>query len=813
MTFLAPWYGILVVVVLLPWILRGEEGKRDWIQATLRSIVLLLLVLALARPAWLHRDPDLAYQVFVHEEGRPAVENWLSNQREQAEAKGERVIQVEIEDAGISEALETAASSIPLGGRGAITVLSTGETRDWQWGNAIRQLQERSLPVHAVSLPAEEVASLRLLGLESPQTMRVGQEATVIAEVINVGAGQEFQLVDEGDGNLLGSVQQEAAAERAYMKFTVEPPRSGFLRLVLRAGDVALRRTFAVEDPLRVLYLGERWIQGGNRMQDLLGHSAEVIGERTLPADLGGHDVVMLDDFPSANLPEADQERLVEQIRQGGLGLLMSGGTASFGAGGYADTPLAEALPIELMQKEEKRDPSTTLAVIIDTSGSMGGERVQLAKEVARLAIRRLLPHDKVGIVEFYGTKQWAAPIQSAANAIDIQRALNRLDAGGGTVIMPAIEEAYYALQNVETRYKHVLVLTDGGVEAGEFEPLMRKMANKGINVSTVLVGGDAHSEFLVNLANWGKGHFYSASNRFSIPEILLKQPSTSKIPSYRPGQHEVQGRGGSGWWGEIDRASVPLLNGYVETRKRDGAEVLLETEVNRHPLLATWRLGLGRVTTFHSEPVGSGTRSWAAWEDYGTWLARVLSRTAREERHPFAYSAERRGHRVHVRADKLVDGEVLPWLERESNDPSGDDAMPAERVPVPLERQSPRVFTASLKLSPESEARFWAGTASGDTGTDTERRAPVPLVSNALDDVTLALSRDPDERLDLSHLASATDGSWLPFSEAKDFRPVPGGGVDSLVLRRLWNLCLLLALLCYLAELAYRRWPYRTQS
>ena len=50
----------------------------------------------------------------------------------------------------------------------------------------------------------------------------------------------------------------------------------------------------------------------------------------------------------------------------------------------------------------------------IDTSGSMTGMRVTLAKEVSRLAMRRLLPHDKVGIVEFYGTKQWAAPMQSA---------------------------------------------------------------------------------------------------------------------------------------------------------------------------------------------------------------------------------------------------------------------------------------------------------------------------------------------------------------------------------------------------------------
>ena len=87
---------------------------------------------------------------------------------------------------------------------------------------------------------------------------------------------------------------------------------------------------------------------------------------------------------------------------------------------------LAAVLPVEAVQKEEKRDPSCALVVIIDTSGSMGGGRVQLAKEVARLSMRRLLPHDKVGIVEFYGAKRWAAPLQPASNAIELERALNR---------------------------------------------------------------------------------------------------------------------------------------------------------------------------------------------------------------------------------------------------------------------------------------------------------------------------------------------------------------------------------------------------
>ena len=141
------------------------------------------------------------------------------------------------------------------------------------------------------------------------------------------------------------------------------------------------------------------------------------------------------------------------------------------------------------------------------------------------------------------------------------------MDAGGGTVILPALEEAFYGLQNVDTRYKHVLVLTDGGVESGDFESLMRRMSNEGINVSTVLAGGGYHSEFLVNIANWGKGRFYNVPNRFNLPEILLKQPSTTKLPSYRPGQHVVQARGGR----PEARRPPPLVAAFAQRRRASG--------------------------------------------------------------------------------------------------------------------------------------------------------------------------------------------------------------------------------------------------
>ena len=240
-------------------------------------------------------------------------------------------------------------------------------------------------------------------------------------------------------------------------------------------------------------------------------------------------ELTVLCDLPAEELPDQFQQQIEQRVVEG-MGLLVTGGRRSLGPGGYQQTAMAKLLPVSFAQDIERRDPSTTLVVIIDTSGSMAGARVDLAKEIARLAIARLKPHDKVGIVEFYGSKRWAAPIQPASNAIDIQRALNRLSAGGGTVILPAIEEAYYALGNVDTRTKHVLVLTDGGVESGAFEPLIRRMASKGITLSTV--PGRSPERTPPSCRVWPSGVGAASTRR---PIVSICRRSFSSNPRVRP--------------------------------------------------------------------------------------------------------------------------------------------------------------------------------------------------------------------------------------------------------------------------------------
>ncbi len=820
MEFLGPGFLLAAPLALLLWL--GPLAARDARHGALRTAAVLLVVLALARPVTRTEDPS-AHQVVVLDrtesvtaEASAAAADAVRSLAEGLET-GATLHLIDVAPAGaedievpgalridsngstpLAAALDAAARSIPAGaGRAGVALLTDGLATDDPSGadrlHAAADLAARGVPVALAALPGPR-GDLRAVGLDLAGPARVGREATALARL--VGGGQVVRLaLFEGEVEL-ASLEDVAVDGDVLLPLPFTPRASGFLDLRLavevtdgvdpRGGDLVFERCVPVDDPLRVAYLGAR-VQGAPaRLGDLLGDGFEITSD-----GVEGADVVLLDDRPARSVPAERQQSLANAVAEGRAGLVMAGGEASFGPGGYHEEPLEELLPVEFVQKEEKRDPSTTLVVIIDTSGSMGGNRVQLAKEVSRLAIRRLLPHDKVGLVEFYGAKRWAVPIQPASNSIEIERALNRLDAGGGTVILPAIEEAYYGLKNVRTRYKHVLILTDGGVETGAFEPLLRRMADDGMNVSTVLIGPDAHSEFLVNIANWGQGRFYSVPNRFNLPEILLKQPASAKLPAYRPQATAVRARGGASWWGEIERGELPDLDGYVETRARPGAEVIVETAEESHPVLATWRYGAGRVTAMTTEPTGPGTESWSRWDGYGELLGRVLERTAADDAAPFRFFAAREPGGARIVAEA-------------TGDPRAAGTPEALMIQGDGERELGLVQVAPDRWQTHVE---WRGDAALRVEGRSAGSAPRRLVLGATAGGARELQVAPEALDALAESLGATPTSL----EALGATGVPIAELEEPTRRRLreWApLLALLALLAYLGDVAYRRWP-----
>ncbi|MBM4076807.1 MAG: VWA domain-containing protein, partial [Planctomycetes bacterium] len=94
----------------------------------------------------------------------------------------------------------------------------------------------------------------------------------------------------------------------------------------------------------------------------------------------------------------------------------MLGGDQSFGLGGYYKTVLEEILPVRSDFEKEKEKPSLGMVLVIDKSGSMGGEKIEMAKEAARNAAELLGPRDQLRVIAFDGDFFVVSEFQSASN-------------------------------------------------------------------------------------------------------------------------------------------------------------------------------------------------------------------------------------------------------------------------------------------------------------------------------------------------------------------------------------------------------------
>ena len=819
-SFLNPGFFVLLALIPVLWFVPRRIDRP--LQGCLRSLLLALLVTALAQPLLLapgsedhrvvivdrsaslsraqHAEADEVLAELTGDTGthsKLTVVELGASPRAGAELMGGQHLTISRNgsESSLSAALAAAAQQFPVGVSGRIALISDGLATDRDWGSTVGSLIERgvAVDVHDLGVRDDDVypAAIYTAG-ES----RVGDTVDVFVTVI--GTGDVTVVLTDGDGEELARTETRVE-ERRDVALSFEPDTEGFMTLTAEVtaehGDSNLQNNrvsagLAVQQPVNVLYLAAPEQDGAAHLQHLLGPGFAVdTPEWPLDANLSleRYQLVMLDDLPARLLPDAFQQRLSTAVQEQGLGLLFAGGRGAFGEGGYFETPVAKVLPVEFQQRTEKKEPTVALAIIVDTSGSMKGRPVELAKQMARLSLNQLRQTDTVGVVEFYGNKNWAVPLQTLRSRAPVERAISRLQSGGGTTLLPGIEEAYYGLKNVRATYKHILVITDGDVEEADFDNTIRRMAREGITLSTVLSAVGEDSAILSRMARVGNGRFYAVPGSFNLVEIDFRKPDTTRLPAYKTGDYPVVARSGTGWWGEADTLDLPAISGYVEVQNRQGADVLLETDGSRHPLLSSWRYGLGRVTALMTEPVGPGTFGWQAWADYGRLLSRVMRRTATDG-HDFDYQAIRQGDRLHVDAVRTAPGDTRPALSVAGGTHEGE-ALEGEALA--FREMAPGWFRGSLPVPAADDVQLLSPAAD------------FRLMANAA--VSAETQVDPRRGLDLVRLAQATGGAVLSRGETVSDMPESAGSLS------VWKLSpwlLLLMLLMYLSELLYRRWP-----
>ncbi|MBI3185860.1 MAG: VWA domain-containing protein [Myxococcales bacterium] len=216
--------------------------------------------------------------------------------------------------------------------------------------------------------------------------------------------------------------------------------------------------------------------------------------------------VVGMEQGPGADISKDLDLYYTVSDRAVGLSLLAF---RSEGEPGYF---LALIAPRAEVQKEEIIGKRITF--VVDTSGSMMGDRMKLARESLRYCVTRLNPQDRFNVVRFSTDVEALFEAPKLATPEAVKKAVSfvdSLEALGGTAIDEGMRRALKDGLQDEAGPHIVLFITDGKPTVGETdEEAIAKnaaAANKGRSrVFTFGVGEDLNARLLDRLAAEGTG-------------------------------------------------------------------------------------------------------------------------------------------------------------------------------------------------------------------------------------------------------------------------------------------------------------------
>ncbi len=824
-----PWLllGLLALPALWWYFYRGLTDFSRWqriVSLVARALVVVLLVLTLSGLTW-YRAVNDVFVVFaideslsIGDEAKPAVESFLS--RAVAQAKGnryaflqfgarpgpvvhERATQATIDRQGtnIAAALEVAAAGIPPAYVPRIVLLSDGNQTA---GDAVRAALGSRANIWTVPLPVRSEPEVQVSAVNVPAQVREGEpfyvEVVLDSNHEDEGQIQVFRgahkVIEEKvrikSGENRFRFRQQVLADR-MAEYTARA--TGF-KDTLVDNNVARGLVYSNGKP-RVLLVDSdpkqaRFLAAA---LDQEGIKVDIRPPQGIPdslSDLQNYEVLLLSNVPAMAMSTRQMNVIRTYVQDLGGGLLMIGGDQAFGLGGYYKTTIEEILPVRSDFEKEKEKPSMAMVLVIDKSGSMGGIKMEMAKDAAKAAVELLGAKDRVGVVAFDAELFWVSEMQPASNKGQILDRISTIEAGGGTIMGPPMEAAYEALQQTQAKYKHIIVLTDGVSEPADFPGIAQRMAESKMTCSTVAVGDECDFQLLEEIARIGNGRYYHAEDPSNIPQIFARETVTASKSAINEQPFTPIVTRPSQAIANINFEDAPFLLGYVTTRPKPTSELILATEKG-DPLLAWWRYGLGMTVAFTSDAKSRWAAEWLSWPGYSKFWAQVVRHAMRKSdaKGVFMEITHKDGN-AQVTLDAIqIDGKYLNEAATELTvlSPQGDEKKLAMTQTAPG-----RYVGEFASDKPGAYHVHVTQKAVGQAPTQQSRG----LVINYDEELRL---RPTDETM-LAAIAQASGGVFKPTPESV-FSPAEQTAEQALPL---WPYLLCTAALIFLVDVASRR-------
>jgi len=197
-----------------------------------------------------------------------------------------------------------------------------------------------------------------------------------------------------------------------------------------------------------------------------------------------------------------------------------------------AETAQRAVMKISLVTPEvpaQRERPPVNLAVVLDRSGSMGGDKIVKAREAAIEALRRLGPTDIFSLIAFDHDVETIVPAQAASNTAWIEERIRAIQPRGSTAIFAGVSQGAAELRrNIESRryVSRIILLSDGQANVGPSTPqelgrLGASLVKEGISVTSVGVGIDYNEDLMTRISQQSDGNAYFVANSGDLPRIF----------------------------------------------------------------------------------------------------------------------------------------------------------------------------------------------------------------------------------------------------------------------------------------------------
>lgn len=235
------------------------------------------------------------------------------------------------------------------------------------------------------------------------------------------------------------------------------------------------------------------------------------------------------------------------------------------------------------------------MALVLDRSGSMSGDRMTQAKAAARGVVERMQDGDVVTVVSFDTATELAVPptVLSGASRSSVLSAIDQIALGGDTCVSCGIAQAMKELAGHQSGPTHMIVLSDGKTNHGVRETeglrsLAMACGSRGVAVTTVGMGLDYEEDKLAAIADASNGRHHFVESTASLPALFEAEAKSLAATLATDAKIDITLRDGVRLVSVLDRDHAPLSASQFSVSlgalaRGETKTVLIELEVPTH--------------------------------------------------------------------------------------------------------------------------------------------------------------------------------------------------------------------------------------